>query len=56
MKKYKSKKVKVKIKVRNWQAVNAQIRNSAGSMKDKKKDKTKKSCRTFKYEDEDDEG
>lgn len=40
---------KVKIKIRNWEAVNAHFRNSAGSMKDKKKDKTKKSCRTFKY-------
>jgi len=41
-------KKKVQIKIRNWEAVKAHFRNSAGSMKDKKKDKSKKSCRTFK--------
>lgn len=41
-------KKKVKIKVRNWEAVKAHFRNSAGSMKDKKKDSSKKSCRTWK--------
>jgi len=41
-----------KIKIRNWQAVNAHFRNSAGSIKDKKKEQTKKSCRTFKQDEE----
>jgi hypothetical protein len=38
------KKVK-KVKARNWHAVNAKFRNSAGSMKDKKKETKKKWCR-----------
>ena len=44
-----------RIKIRNWEAVNAHFRSSAGSMKDKKKDKTKKSCRTFKHEQDEEE-
>jgi len=37
-------KKKVVVKVRNWQAVNAHFRK-AGSMKDHKKEASKKACR-----------
>ena len=37
-------KKKVVIKTRNWQAVNAHFRK-AGSMKDQKKEASKKACR-----------
>ena len=36
--------MKPKIKVRNWQAVNAHFRK-AGSMKDQKKEANRKACR-----------
>ena len=30
---------------RNWHAVNAQMRNSAGAMSDRKKERSRKACR-----------
>jgi hypothetical protein len=35
-------------KHRNWLAVHAHFKTGAGSHKDKKKEKSKKSCRNFK--------
>ena len=32
-------------KPRNWHAVNAQMRNSAGAIPDRKKERSRKACR-----------
>lgn len=39
---------KKKSKQRNWLAVDAQFRNSAGAMKEKRKNTDKNKCRQFK--------
>ena len=44
---------KVKIKVRNWLAVDARERHTAGSMGDKRKEKSRKECRTWKRKEKD---
>jgi hypothetical protein len=51
-KKHKKPKNKNKVKKsRSWAAVVAWFRNSAGPIKDKKKEKSKKKCRNKKIDD-----
>lgn len=41
-------KIKRRVKIRNWIAVSAHNRNSAGPIKDKKKERNKNRCRKSK--------